>query len=180
MTDKTKYSNISVSKETYSLLQKLSKEILPGDVPLSISKTVTYLVNSKIKEVSFNNLKDECRGKKKTSDIEYKEMGLQNYMKDLFPEQARTVFKCRSKTLDLKTHLTYKYDDNKRCRVCGTADETLEHIVNCCEDEELVLDVDQCNHKMNTIRCLNRINNFLQKVSPKQENETSNPLSCGP
>ena len=50
MTDKTKYSNISVSKETYSLLQKLSKEILPGDVPLSISKTVTYLVNSKINE----------------------------------------------------------------------------------------------------------------------------------
>ena len=27
MTDKTKYSNISVSKETYSSLQKLSKEI---------------------------------------------------------------------------------------------------------------------------------------------------------
>ena len=50
MTDKTKYSNISVSKETYSLLQKLSKEIIPGETPLSISKTVTYLVNCKIKE----------------------------------------------------------------------------------------------------------------------------------
>ena len=50
MTDKTKYSNISVSKETYSSLQRLSKEILPGDTPLSISKTVTYLVNCKIKE----------------------------------------------------------------------------------------------------------------------------------
>jgi len=50
MTDKTKYSNISVSKETYSLLQKISKEILPGDTTLSISKTVTYLVNCKIKE----------------------------------------------------------------------------------------------------------------------------------
>ena len=50
MTDKTKYSNISVSKETYSSLQKLSKEIIPGETPLSISKTVTYLVNSKIKE----------------------------------------------------------------------------------------------------------------------------------
>ncbi len=49
MTDKTKYSNISVSKETYSSLQKLSKEILP-DTSLSISKTVTYLVNCKIKE----------------------------------------------------------------------------------------------------------------------------------
>ena len=50
MTDKTKYSNISVSKDTYSSLQKLSKEILSGDTPLSISKTVTYLVNCKIKE----------------------------------------------------------------------------------------------------------------------------------
>ena len=50
MTDKTKYSNISVSKKTYSLLQKLSKEIIPGETPLSISKTVTYLVNCKIKE----------------------------------------------------------------------------------------------------------------------------------
>ena len=50
MTDKTKYSNISVSKETYSSQQKLSKEILPGDTPLSISKTVTYLVNCKIKK----------------------------------------------------------------------------------------------------------------------------------
>ena len=50
MTDKTKYSNISVSKKTYSSLQKLSKEIIPGETPLSISKTVTYLVNCKIKE----------------------------------------------------------------------------------------------------------------------------------
>ena len=49
MTDKTKYSNISVSKETYSSLKKLSKEILP-DASLSISKTVTYLVNCKIKK----------------------------------------------------------------------------------------------------------------------------------
>ena len=49
MTDKTKYSNISVSKETYSSLQKLSKKILP-DASLYISKKVTYLVNCKIKE----------------------------------------------------------------------------------------------------------------------------------
>ena len=49
MTDKTKYSNISVSKETYYSLQKLSKEILPN-ASLSISKTVTYLVDCKIKE----------------------------------------------------------------------------------------------------------------------------------
>jgi hypothetical protein len=64
MTDKTKYSNISVSKETYSSLQKLSKKILPGDTPLSISKTVTFLVNCKIEESNnTNNIGDE-NGKK--------------------------------------------------------------------------------------------------------------------
>ena len=52
MTDTSKYSNISVSKKTYSDLQRLSKEILPGDTNLSISKTVTHLVNCKIKETN--------------------------------------------------------------------------------------------------------------------------------
>jgi len=50
MTDKTKYSNISVSKRTYADLQKLSKEILPGRTSLSISKTVDVLVNEKIQQ----------------------------------------------------------------------------------------------------------------------------------
>ena len=50
MTDKIKYSNISVNKKTYADLQRLSKEILPGNTPLSISKTVTYLVNCRIQE----------------------------------------------------------------------------------------------------------------------------------
>ena len=48
MTDKTKYSNISVSKETYSELKRLSRKLLPGETPLSISKTVTVLANCKI------------------------------------------------------------------------------------------------------------------------------------
>ena len=50
MTDKNKYSNISVSKRTYADLQKLSKELLPGRTPLSISKTVDVLVNEKIQQ----------------------------------------------------------------------------------------------------------------------------------
>ena len=49
MTDKAKYSNISVSKKTYSNLQQLSKKLLPG-TPLSISKTVDVLTNERIQE----------------------------------------------------------------------------------------------------------------------------------
>lgn len=50
MTDKNKYSNISVSKRTYADLQKLAKGILPGRTSLSISKTVDVLVNEKIQQ----------------------------------------------------------------------------------------------------------------------------------
>ena len=57
MTDKTKYSNISVSKKTYSDLQMLSKEILPAKTPLSISKTIDVLVNEKLQ--NNNNLSNK-------------------------------------------------------------------------------------------------------------------------
>ena len=57
MTDKTKYSNISVSKKTYSDLQRLSKEILPVKTPLSISKTIDVLVNEKLQ--NNNNLSNK-------------------------------------------------------------------------------------------------------------------------
>ena len=50
MTNKTRYSNISVSKKTYSDLQRLSKELLPARTPLSISKTVDVLVNERIQK----------------------------------------------------------------------------------------------------------------------------------
>ena len=57
MTDKPKYSNISVSKKTYSDLQRLSKEILPAKTPLSISKTIDVLVNEKLQ--NNNNLSNK-------------------------------------------------------------------------------------------------------------------------
>ena len=48
MTDRSKYSNVSLSNKTYEALKKLSKEILPGNTPLSISKTVETLVMERI------------------------------------------------------------------------------------------------------------------------------------
>ena len=59
MTDKTRYSNISVSKKTYSDLQRLSKELLHARTPLSISKTVDVLVNEKIQKNNNPSTKGE-------------------------------------------------------------------------------------------------------------------------
>ena len=48
MTDISKYRNVSLTHDTYSILVRLSKTLLP-DAKLSISKTVEALQMRKIK-----------------------------------------------------------------------------------------------------------------------------------
>jgi hypothetical protein len=49
MTDMNKYKNVSLQKETYSILEKLSKVLLP-DGKLSISKTIEVLANKEARK----------------------------------------------------------------------------------------------------------------------------------
>ena len=60
MTDITKYKNVSLSKKTYMDVGTLSKAIF--EVPLSLSKTIEYLVEKEIKKV---NKKVNGNGKEK-------------------------------------------------------------------------------------------------------------------
>ena len=51
MTDMSKYKNDSLSKETYAILEKLSKILLP-DGKLSISKTIEVISNEKVRKLN--------------------------------------------------------------------------------------------------------------------------------
>ena len=51
MTDMSKYKNVSLTKETYAILDKLSKVLLP-DAKLSISKTIEAIANEKSKKLN--------------------------------------------------------------------------------------------------------------------------------
>ena len=51
MTDMSKYKNVSLTKETYAILDKLSKILLP-DAKLSISKTIEAIANEKSKKLN--------------------------------------------------------------------------------------------------------------------------------
>ena len=51
MTDITKYRNVSLPKETYKVLESLSKVLLP-DAKLSISKTIECIANEKAKKLN--------------------------------------------------------------------------------------------------------------------------------
>ena len=47
MTDITRFKNVSLSKKTYSEVGSLSKEVFR--VPVSLSKTIEYLVEGELK-----------------------------------------------------------------------------------------------------------------------------------
>ena len=51
MTDMTKYRNVSLTKETYKVLEQLSKVILP-DAKLSVAKTIEAIANEKAKKLN--------------------------------------------------------------------------------------------------------------------------------
>ena len=51
MTDMSKYKNVSLTKETYAILDKLSKIILP-DAKLSVAKTIEAIANEKAKKLN--------------------------------------------------------------------------------------------------------------------------------
>jgi hypothetical protein len=62
MTDITKFKNVSLAKKTYNDVGILSKAIF--EVPLSLSKTIEYLVEKEIKKVKPNG---QSRQSKKRS-----------------------------------------------------------------------------------------------------------------
>ena len=51
MTVMSKYKNVSLQKETYSVLEALSKVLLP-DGKLSISKTIEVIANEKARRLN--------------------------------------------------------------------------------------------------------------------------------
>ena len=52
MTDITKYRNVSLSKDTYAILIKLSRSFLADGTKLSISKTIESIANEKLKKLN--------------------------------------------------------------------------------------------------------------------------------
>ena len=55
MTDRSRYSNVSLSNATYEVLKKLSSKLLPGNTSLSLSKTVETLALEKMQNITNQN-----------------------------------------------------------------------------------------------------------------------------
>ena len=58
MTDISKYKNVSLSKDTYTKIDRLRKIIVPNTI-ISRSQTVNILVNEKLNGKGYNKEKEK-------------------------------------------------------------------------------------------------------------------------
>ena len=52
MTDTTKYKNVSLSHDTYNLIDKMRKKVLVPNAVLSRAQTINILVNEKAQKLN--------------------------------------------------------------------------------------------------------------------------------
>ena len=152
----------------------LSKFNLPSNLNVikEMSKgSFAALVKASVSNIALRQLLAECQSLKKTANLHYSELKLQEYWGHLFPSQSKVIFKWRSKTLDLKTHATYKFSDTL-CRNCKIQEETPGHALNCGMAVEMEQKIDILKiDKMDdfTISELKqmvlRISSFMEKVA---------------
>lgn len=146
--------------ESYSIdydeeaIKKMSKE------------TFKRKVKTAIRNKAFEDLKNDNASKSKTEYLTYDKFETQEYIKSMYPGAAKTILKCRAKTLKIKDHMKFKYSEYS-CRWCGVSDETVEHIVNCGHSEERIENVEQAllEMKMDKLsKIASRIDDFISKV----------------
>ena len=110
--------------EDFNVIKQLSKN------------TFKLMVNKGVEHTMLEQLKRDCSLLKKTKDLSYSKLAMQDYLKVLFPNQAKLILKSRCQTLDIKAHNTYKFQEyDTSCRKCGICEETLDHVVNCEKSE---------------------------------------------
>ena len=91
-------------------------------------------VKKKVREKVLQDLNEERLTMKKVSKTKAKEnMNCREYLKKMRSDQARLVFRVRSRMTLVKEHRKYDFkEDNMQCRLCDMEPETLEHVMHEC------------------------------------------------
>ena len=132
-------------------------------------------VKEQVIDFAINYLNNENSLKTKTSHHPpRKTLETQEYFDYLSPADARLLFSIRCRTLDIKTCRKYCYDTDTVCRLCESADETVEHIVNKCSEIDrpsTILNVDSLV-RGDVEEIVRRVKVFVNLVGEKEEEKT--------
>ena len=139
------------------------------DIQKYKKNTFKQLVNKAVNKTVLEELIGQCKSLKKTQDLVYDSLKMQEYLKLLYPNQAKIILKSRCQTLNIKTHNTFKYKSvDPKCRKCGIENETFEHVVNCQQEDRIninVCDLGEASDLLTTTlaRVAIRVDSFLEQ-----------------
>ena len=150
------------------LMVRYSLELTEVEIKELSKEAYKEKIKKAVRKKAFEDLKLECHSKENTKNLNYTEFKKQKYIVKLYPNHSSIIFRCRSKTLNIKDWMQYKYgDDEKYCRWCGVSDETLDHIVNCGYVGETIDSAEHIVHGSDLQKMKNiaeRVEDFLQRV----------------
>ena len=98
------------------------------------------------------------------------------YIYHLTAKHIRTLFRVRSRTVDIKELHEYKYGNNNICRSCGASEETLQHVFNTCSGlKSDACDVgDEFSDEMKVLeKVVRRMEEFLTITEKNEDGEVN-------
>ena len=161
------YNEVIILRGRYELLET-DAEIISMSKEKWKSKVKEQVVN-----YAISYLNNENSLKSKTSrHPPCTTLKVQEYFEYLSPADARLLFSIRSGTLDIKTLRSYAYDSNDTlCRLCERENETVEHIVNACDEISrpgIISDVDSLIRE-DVFEVVRRVKTFINLVEEREE-----------
>ena len=92
------------------------------------------LLREKTREYALKKLLEAKEKHSKMSNLHYKELKTQNYLKDpnISVEEAKNIFAYRTRMAEFKENFKGKYS-NHLCVLCSTSNDTQEHSFSCRE-----------------------------------------------
>ena len=90
------------------------------------------ILKEKTREAGFDYLNKQKNKQDKIKNIVYSTLKMQDYLADgdRNKDVTKLIFKARGKTLDIKLHKKWKYDDTL-CVGCGKNDESGSEVLQC-------------------------------------------------
>lgn len=76
-----------------------------------------------------------CENSSKCNNMQLDKIELKRYLKETDYETAKVILEMRTGMIDVKTNYKNKYNDTI-CRNCEKEEETTEHYINCCTEQE--------------------------------------------
>ena len=111
----------------------LDIELVEQEIEAMSKRKWKIFLKEKTRKAALSYLVNENNNKDKTKAIKFEKLEMSQYLKENSSSSlSQTIFSIRSKTLDIKEFLPWKYSDTD-CVKCEKFPETMTHFATCLE-----------------------------------------------